>query len=203
MPEINNEHVFYAASSAQYELTDKGDGKTTLVGYPVVWGAMSDVRKDGNRHRFAKGSVEFRQPTRALYAHAGGSIIGSTANKTLRIAPDDRGIKVEIDLPNTTLGRDVANLVKDGYVKGMSIGGSIAQSYATNGVRDLKKFMADEVTVTDDPAMQATSVTVMSAEHATNYEKDLLAMKEHKKEVSKLNKYKLKMLELGKVSGSA
>lgn len=202
-----NETMIYAAECAEYKVEEK-DGRITLVGYPIVWGAMSDVRKDGNRHRFAKGSVEFAKPTKAVVNHEKGQLVGNTANNTLRLSEDDHGVRAEIDVPNTTLGRDTAQLVKDGYITGMSTGGYIKESKVGNGVRDIVKFKSYEVTITDDPAMDATSIAVMSTGYAAEYEKEqaenknLEREKEIRAQMSKLNKYRLAQYKLGKVSGS-
>jgi hypothetical protein len=45
---------------------------------------------------------------RALVDHDTGRVIGRTSAKTLRLSEDDTGLRAEIDLPDTTDGRDLA-----------------------------------------------------------------------------------------------
>jgi hypothetical protein len=45
---------------------------------------------------------------RALVDHDSGRVIGRSKAGTLRLNEDDKGLAVEIDLPDTTDGRDLA-----------------------------------------------------------------------------------------------
>src|SRR4051812_9462253 len=109
------------SADANYSTVTSDDGQTrTLVGYPIVWGATTDQPISGLKHRFSRDSVEFQSPTFALFHHDYGQPLGDTQSGTLRIKPDDHGIRTEIDLPNTTAGNDTWELVKSGRVKGMS-----------------------------------------------------------------------------------
>ncbi len=56
----------------------------------------------------------------ADFAHDGSQILGSTAAGTLTLVADKRGIKAEVLLPPTQVGRDVATLVKRGDVAAAS-----------------------------------------------------------------------------------
>ncbi|HEV7299216.1 MAG TPA: HK97 family phage prohead protease [Tepidisphaeraceae bacterium] len=143
----------------------KADGKpVTLSGYALVWNVSSDDR-GGYRVRLMPGSATFAKPTLALYHHWTPQILGNTANGTLRIMPDDYGVKVEIDLPDTTTGRDVAELVGKGYVTGMSFSMVTSPDGVTtqeNGqsILNASAFVVDEVTITATPAFTASSVEV-------------------------------------------
>jgi HK97 family phage prohead protease len=57
---------------------------------------------------------------RALIDHDSGRIIGRQSAGTLRVNSDDKGLAVEIDLPDTTDGRDLAVLLERGDITGMS-----------------------------------------------------------------------------------
>lgn len=189
----------YARESAEYQVEEK-DGRTTLVGYPVIWGALSGVRNDGYRHRFARNSVIFQTPATAVYAHDASELIGNTSNNSLRITPDDKGVRVEIDLPDTTTGRDVATLVRDGYTRGMSIGGFINSSkrYEATKERELTLFVAHEVTITGTPAMVETSVELQAKVETKPAETPVKQFSRNEQELreerSKLDKYKLAQL---------
>lgn len=144
--------------------------KTTLVGYPILWGELSSDR-GGYKVRLAKNSATFTAPALALYNHDFADVIGNTANGTLRIlAADDTGVPVEIDLPDTTLGNDLAVLVAEKYISGMSfsmINGFEDYTEEKQGdqyIINVSKFTVDEVTVTPIPAFSATTIDVASPE---------------------------------------
>jgi HK97 family phage prohead protease len=136
----------------------------TLSGYAIVWDVLSSDR-GGFKVRLLPGSATFATPTHALYHHDYTHVIGSTANGTLRLYPDETGVRVEIDLPDTTSGRDVEELVEGRYVTGMSfamIGTPDASEVTEAGqtILNVAKFDCDEVTVTAIPAFTATSIDV-------------------------------------------
>jgi HK97 family phage prohead protease len=143
----------------------------TLKGYAIVWNVLSTDRyaPDGSTYkvRLIPGSASFTTPCRALYEHEAPRLIGITSNGSLRLLPaDDIGIPFETDLPDTTTGRDVAELVEDEYLSGMSftMAKGFEDSYTTteNGqkVINATKYTVDEITVCADPAFLDTSVAL-------------------------------------------
>src|SRR5690606_19161246 len=59
---------------------------------------------------------------RALFDHDSAKVLGRSSAGTLRVSEDDIGLAVEIDLPDTSTGRDVRELLKRGDITGMSFG---------------------------------------------------------------------------------
>jgi HK97 family phage prohead protease len=148
--------------------TDEGQpGKMTLVGYAMIWNAVSSDR-GGYCVRLLPGSVNFTPTVFALFHHEFKEVIGNTDNATLRIEQDDIGVKVEIDLPNNTVGMNVFVWVRDKYVNGMSFsmvsGPETSQTVTENDIQivNVKRFTCDEITVTPIPAFTQTSIAVMS-----------------------------------------
>lgn len=155
-------HVFTA--DAQFAVT-KVEGKpTTLVGYAMVWNALSTDR-GGFKVRLLPGSAKFTNPVLALFHHDAAEIIGNTGNGTLRISTDEVGVKVEIDLPDTCCGRDLTELVGKRYIRGMSfamVTAPEAHETVENGetIRNCTSFVCDEISVTGTPAFPDASVEV-------------------------------------------
>ena len=58
----------------------------------------------------------------ALWSHDHSRILGRTRSRTLRLTESDGGVGVEIDLPDTQIGRDARESVLRGDVTGMSMG---------------------------------------------------------------------------------
>ena len=143
---------------------DGRDAVTTLVGYPILWGELSSDR-GGYQVRLVKGAATFTKPALALFHHNFAAVLGNTANETLRVlAADDTGVPVEIDLPNTNMGRDVAELVGKKYIQGMSFSmvngfeDYTEEKQGENYIINVSKFTVDEVTITAIPAFTGTSI---------------------------------------------
>lgn len=58
----------------------------------------------------------------ALWDHDEGHLLGRVSSGTLRLNIDERGLHYAVDLPDTTTGRDVAELMRRGDIKGSSFG---------------------------------------------------------------------------------
>ena len=102
---------------------------------------------------------------RAVFEHDGKSLLGRLGSGTLRLTEDSEGLAFELDLPDTTLGRDLAELVKRGDVAGCSFGFLPVRDTWAEGakpVRELRDVDLFEITITANPAYDATSVQVRS-----------------------------------------
>jgi HK97 family phage prohead protease len=103
-----------------------GDSIATVEGMAVVWDALSHDL-GGWREKIATGAFtdvlrSAAMPILGLYDHEVGGLLASTAVGTMRLAEDGTGLRFALDLPNTTLGRDVLALVERGDLAGASIG---------------------------------------------------------------------------------
>jgi hypothetical protein len=168
--------IFTAAADARLVFAAAaGDGAApapdkigTLAGYALVWNVLSSDR-GGFKVRLLPGSARFADPTHALYHHEyTGGPLADTGTGTLRLFPDDVGVRVEIDLPNTTNGRDVAELVRTRRVRGMSFAmvGDPKFRETTEGgqpILEAESYLVDEVTVTAIPAFRQTDIGVKDA----------------------------------------
>jgi len=78
------------------------------------------------------------------------------------LSEDARGLKVTATLPDTTLGRDIAELVRTGVVDSMSFGFSVRKdSWSKDGsTRYLEDVSLYEVSLVSTPAYEATAGTV-------------------------------------------
>jgi len=59
---------------------------------------------------------------RAFQNHDTTRLLGRVKNGSLRLRSDEFGLHIECDLPDTSYGEDVYNLIRDGYNTGMSFG---------------------------------------------------------------------------------
>ncbi|MGM9923343.1 MAG: HK97 family phage prohead protease [Bacillus sp. (in: firmicutes)] len=109
------------------ELRETEDGQRTITGYAVKWEMKSHTMGYFTRFReqFKKGAFAEslnKEDQRALWSHDTSQVLGRTKNGTLRLYEDDIGLRFELDLPNTTLGKDAYETIKRGDVDGVSFG---------------------------------------------------------------------------------
>jgi HK97 family phage prohead protease len=142
------------------------DGKPAkIVGYAAVYNSLSQDL--GNfRETITPGAftaaLASAPDVRGRYNHEG--LLGRTKSGTLRLADDARGLRYEIDVADTTLGRDVAESVRRGDVDGSSFAfrvrgsdGEVWKRDAAGGViRELRALELFDVGPVDNPAYLGT-----------------------------------------------
>lgn len=64
--------------------------------------------------------------TVALYNHNYDNVLGRVSAGTLTLTVDDKGLKFTLNVPDTTVGRDVYENAKNGNLQGCSFGFTIA-----------------------------------------------------------------------------
>lgn len=91
----------------------------TMVGYALKYDRLSQ-NLGGFVERVAPGAVDKSLAdgldVLARYNHDDAYLLGRTASGTLRLTSDETGLRYEIDLPDTTVGRDVAALAARGDI---------------------------------------------------------------------------------------
>lgn len=147
------------------------DDKRTLVGYAAVFERLTDI---GGyfQEKIAPGAFAdaIKGDIRALIDHDRGRVIGRTKSGTLRLKEDGTGLRVEIDVPNTTDGNDLWELVERGDITGMSFGFRVTkETWDETGdipVRTIEKLELLEVSAVAWPAYQDTTLAKRSLDAA-------------------------------------
>ena len=160
----------------------RSNGKK-LTGYAAIFnseanlGSFAEVIRNG---AFRK-SLEAGSNIRALYHHQGDALLGTTRGRTLRLAEDGKGLAFELDLPDTSHGKDLAILVDRGDVAGCSFGfqvregGDRLEQRGGQVVRELLDVNLLEITLTSDPAYADTTVALRSRPSMWNLNPDVMA----------------------------
>ena len=146
------------------------DGGRRFVGYAAVFNSDSEPLPFTERilpGAFAKSLRNRRRDVRAYVNHDSNMVLASTRSKTLTLVEDDRGLRVEFELPDTTYARDLANLMASGIVDKMSFGFTVPRGgdrWSDDGtVRELREIALHEVSVvTGHPAYTGTAAAVRS-----------------------------------------
>lgn len=148
------------------ELRAEGDGMT-FRGYAAKFNSPSEPLPfietilPGAFTRTLKSRNEIK----AFVNHDTNMVLGSTRAGTLRLSQDERGLLTELDLPDTSYGRDLAVSVKRGDVSGMSFGFYVPKGgdswNADYTQRTIREIALSEVSpVTGFPAYRATTASV-------------------------------------------
>jgi hypothetical protein len=149
----------------------------TLTGYAAVFNSDSLPITNERRGRpfvervapgaFAETLTEKRNGDEILsfWAHMPEQPLGRFG-KNLRLSEDERGLRYELDVPDTTAGRDLVENIKHGIVDGVSFGFSVRQEKFVRGAemdtRTLVKVKLYEVSPTAIPAYPDTSIDFRS-----------------------------------------
>lgn len=107
---------------------DKKDGKDIAVGYASVFNSLSEDL-GGFKEKIMPGAFDevLNNDVRAYFNHDPNLILGRVSAKTLRLSVDDKGLKYELDIPNTTAGRDLKENMRLGNINQSSFAFTIGK----------------------------------------------------------------------------
>lgn len=150
------------------ELREAADGEgMTFTGYAAVF--LSDSQPLPFIEQIAPGAfkrtLNARNNIRLLLNHDTSRVLATTRAKTMRLSEDERGLKVEADLPRgVSYADDLAVLLRRGDISSMSFGFTVPRggdSWSEDGTRrTLREVRLHEVSVVTFPAYEATSAAV-------------------------------------------
>jgi HK97 family phage prohead protease len=154
-----------------------------LAGYAAVYERLSQ-NLGGFVEKVAPGAfaqtLADNNPVLARYNHDDNQLLGTTEAETLRVASDDTGLPYEVDLPDTSVGRDVAVLAKRGDVRYSSFAfRTLEDSWSVTDqgfpLRTLVKVQLVDVAPVNNPAYRDTSVGMRSLAERTGIDPTDLA----------------------------
>jgi HK97 family phage prohead protease len=121
MKKDNIEYRYLDADVAECRILQEGD-KKFLEGHASVFNSRSKLIFEDNRlfneiispNAFDNVLQEERLDVPMTYNHIRGMLLGRTKSNTLKLSKDEKGLKFRVEVPNTTTGNDVYELVKRG-----------------------------------------------------------------------------------------
>ena len=155
--------------SLEGEIRAEGEGNT-FVGYAAVFNSDSEPLPFIERiapGAFGKSIRNRKRDIRLYVNHNSDMVLASRRSGTLRLEEDERGLRIEADLPNTTAGNDLRELLRTGVVSKMSFGFTVPRGgdkWSEDGrTRELREIALHEVSVvTGFPAYDDTTAAVRS-----------------------------------------
>ncbi len=143
-----------------------------LVGYAATFG--NETRVLDFHETIAPGafaaSLRSSPDILALVDHDPSRVLARTKSGTLRLSEDERGLKFEIDVPDTSAGRDVLALATRGDLGGMSFGFTVPDGGDSwiGDKRTLRNVVLHEISVVQSfPAYGGTTVQARSRQQRT------------------------------------
>lgn len=148
----------------------------TLTGYAAVFGAetvIGEFFREVVEPGAFTAALARPDDVRALVNHDASLILGRNTAGTLRLSVDARGLRYELDLPDTTYARDLAASVARGDVSQSSFGfrvvedswerPSVSTELPLRRIRNVELFDVSPVTY---PAYDTTSVSTRARDLA-------------------------------------
>lgn len=151
------------------EVREVGNG-ATFMGYAAVFNSDSEPLPfvEQIRPGAFQRTLSSRNNVKMYVNHDDTLVLASTRAGTLRLSEDNRGLRAEADLPDTTYARDLTVLLRRGDVDSMSFGFSVPRGgdeWSQDGQRRfLNEVRLHEVSVVSNPAYQETSATIRKAQ---------------------------------------
>ena len=140
----------------------------SISGYAAVFNTIvnvGDFLEQVDRGAFAATLKSGRGVVLLLGHNQSGLPLASTSAGTLRLEEDGRGLRFAADLPDSPSGRDLAEAIRRGDLRGMSFGFGVKRdrwSADSSGrtVRSLLEVDLFEVSAVAFPAYPSTSVSI-------------------------------------------
>lgn len=170
---------------AEVEIRE-ADGKPPLIrGYAAVFdresqdlGGFREIVKPGA----FRASLDAKDDVIATIDHEPSRLLGRRASGTLDLIEDERGLRFEVQPPDTTYARDLAASMRRGDIKGASFGFIVnrdGQQWLTTRdgqrVRELRSVRLLDVAVVGNPAYPDASAAVRSLDQLRRQEQAQLA----------------------------
>jgi HK97 family phage prohead protease len=144
-----------------------------LEGYAAVFNQetrVADFREIIRPGAFSN-TIKKGRDILALSDHDAAKVLARTKSGTLRLAEDSRGLHFDLDLPDTTAGRDVLALAERGDIGGASFGFKVPKDGETRSgdLRELRAIDLFEISIVSSwPAYDGTIVNARSWQESDN-----------------------------------
>jgi uncharacterized protein len=141
-------------------------GGRKLAGYAATFGTPATIGAFTESIRAGAFAASLRNPKAdilALMDHAPDKVLARTANGSLRLSEDARGLAFELDVPATTAGNDALAMVEARLAGGCSFGFRVpsgGEAWPSRNVRELRAVELVEISIVSaHPAYGQTTIS--------------------------------------------
>ncbi len=163
--------------SFKVEMRVSGDQKPKIEGYAAVFEQLSEEMW-GFREKIRAGAFlnVLRDDVRALFNHDPNMVLGRNRAGTLKLEEDAKGLKIEIEPPDTQMARDLLESIRRGDINQMSFmfltktdeWTKEADGTITRTLVEFERLL--DVSVVTFPAYPQTSASARCLEAVKNFE---------------------------------
>jgi len=161
-PTNTTERRFY---TGEFRATQEG---RTVEGYAAVFSSPTDMGWYNEVIEPGAFDAADLNDVRALFNHDPDHLLARTSSKTLEVNVDEKGLFYSFEMPNTTLGNDVLEMIRRGDLSQSSFAFRVAEQnwLEREGRPDLRQItkidMVADVSPVTYPAYADTSVAARS-----------------------------------------
>ena len=147
----------------------KDSEKKVIQGYAVVFDSWTDISSWGEIWKECIRKGAFTQSLKensilALYNHDFNNVL-ARKDVNMELVENDKGLYFEIELPDTTQGNDLYELIDKGIVNQCSFSGYVrknlwSEDNGGNVLREILEIDLIEITITPIPAYEVTEAEV-------------------------------------------
>jgi len=181
---INNNNMEKRIFNVETRVDSTDDGKDVVVGYASVYDSRSN-NLGGFYEYIERGAFNeeliSKSDVRALINHDPNLILARNTSGTLKLSSDERGLKYEFEMPETSYGKDLAISMKRQDVNQSSFAFTVQEDdWSTdadgNNIRTIKKIgeLFDISAVTYPAYSQAESDLVVAKRGLKEYQESLV-----------------------------
>ena len=166
--------------NTQLRALEETDGKRFITGYAAVFESRSSVIVEpvnGKKIAFyefmERGSFDgvMEDNVKALVNHNKERLLGRTSSGTLTLTIDERGLHFRLDVPNTTEGNDLWEMIKRGDYEGCSFAFVPAEQRWERGEELPHRYIERvaklvDISIVTDPAYSETNVDIDYAQRS-------------------------------------
>lgn len=155
-------------SDEPIEIRSSGERERMVTGYASVFNRKSNdlggwfevIMPGAFKDALASG-----REVRALFNHDSNMVLGSTRSGTVRLSEDKKGLRYEIDLPDTTYANNLAKLIERGDIRGNSFAFLPTEPPTWKGdTRYIARADLYDVSIVTSPAYEDAQVVSMRAQ---------------------------------------
>ncbi|KYG92359.1 peptidase U35 [[Bacillus] sp. KCTC 13219] len=161
------------------------DEPVRISGYAAVFNSKTTISdwftEEIEPGAFSRSIAE--NDIRGLFNHNWDKVLGRTKSGTLKLSEDEHGLKFEIELPNTSTARDLAESMERGDIDQCSFGFYPSEETWNYDVEPAHRVLNEvelfEISVVSIPAYDDTEASIIrSKEISQNVEKRLKIIKQ-------------------------
>ncbi len=105
------------------KLESREDTKPVIQGYAALFNVETEIYgmfRESIAPGAFKRSLQENQRVVSLFNHDPNYVLGSTSSGTMTLREDEKGLWIEVEPPDTQVGRDVVEYIRRGDVQGQS-----------------------------------------------------------------------------------